>query len=253
MNAKRLVVYLILNVIVSASATLGVMWLWDKSHPTASAPCIDAAAAPASAGLPTTPLPTPTEPAPTTPTPVLHIVLSGETLGAIAQRYNVSINELMTANNLSDPNVLNVGQTLVIPGSNNAPTPVSLGTPGALPTNAAEPPLPTATRDPNVPLSQLTIREVKSPGALPDEALVIANGGGPVDLAGWTIRDEAGHVYTFPALTLFEGGAVTLHTAAGTDTVTDLYWGLTEAMWASGRQILLSDAGGNLHTRFTVP
>jgi len=253
MNAKRLVVYLILNVIVSGSMTLGVMWLWDKTHPAVSAPCIGTAAAPALASLPTTPLPSPSELAPATVTPVVHVVQSGETLGAIAQRYSVSVEELMRANNLSDPNVLNVGQTLVIPGSNSAPAPEPPGTPGALPTNAAEPPRPTATRDPNAPLSQLTIREVKSPGALPDEALVIANGGGPVDLAGWTIRDEAGHLYTFPALTLFEGGAVTLHTAAGTDTVTDLYWGLTEPVWASGRQALLSDAGGNLHTRFTVP
>ena len=86
-----------------------------------------------------------------------------------------------------------------------------------------------------------------------EEALVIANQGGPVDLNGWTLRDEAGHVYTFPALTLFEGGAVTVHTAAGADTVIDLHWGLTVPVWASGRQVLLSDAGGNLHSRFTVP
>jgi LysM repeat protein len=253
MNAKRLIVYLILNVIVSASMTLGVMWLWDKTHPPISAPCLATAATPITASLLTTPLPLPTEPAAATAAPVTHVVQSGETLGAIAQRYNVSVEELMTANNLSDPNVLNVGQTLVIPGSGYAPTPLPPGTPGALPTNAAQPPRPTATRDPNAPLSQVSIREVKSPGALADEALVIANQGGPVDLAGWTIRDEASHVYTFPALTLFEGGAVTLHTAAGSDTVTDLYWGLTEPVWASGRQALLSDAGGNLHTRFTVP
>jgi len=253
MNAKRLVAYLILNVIVSGSMTLGVMWLWDKTHPAVSAPCIGAAAAPAVASLPTTPLPSPTESGPPTITPVVYVVQSGETLGGIAQRYNVSVDDLMTANNLSDPNVLHVGQTLVIPGSGYAPTPVPPGTPGALPTNAAEPPRPTATRNPNAPLSQLSIREVKSPGALADEALVIANQGGPVDLSGWTIRDEAGHLYTFPALTLFESGAVTLHTAAGSDTVTDLYWGLTEPVWASGRQALLSDAGGNLRTRFTVP
>jgi hypothetical protein len=94
---------------------------------------------------------------------------------------------------------------------------------------------------------------VQSPGALANETLVIANQGGPVNLAGWTLRDEAGHLYIFPALTLFEGGAVSLHTAAGADTVTDLYWGLAETVWATGRQALLSDAGGNLLTRFTVP
>jgi LysM repeat protein len=253
MNAKRLIVYLILNVIVSASMTAGVMWLWDKAHPVIPAPCLGSEATPAAASLLATGLPSPAAFSPATVTPATHVVQSGETLGGIAQRYNVSIEALMAANNLSDPNVLHVGQTLVIPNSGYAPTPVAPGTPGALPTNAAEPPRPTATRDPNAPLSQLSIREVKSPGTLADEALVIANQGGPVDLAGWTLRDEAGQLYTFPALTLFEGGAVTLHTAAGSDSVTDLYWGLTVPVWASGRQALLSDAGGNLHTRFTVP
>jgi LysM repeat protein len=186
-------------------------------------------------------------------TPFVHVVQSGETLGGIAQRFGVSVDELMTANNIADPNLLNVGQTLVIPSSGYAPTPAPPGTPGALPTNAAEPPRPTATRDPNAPLSQVSIREVKSPGNLAEEALVIANQGGPVDLSGWTLRDEAGHVYTFPALTLWEGGVVVVHTAAGADLVTDLYWSLTEPVWASGRQAVLSDAGGNLHTRFPVP
>jgi hypothetical protein len=74
-----------------------------------------------------------------------------------------------------------------------------------------------------------------------------------VDLAGWTLRDESGNLYTFPALTLFEGGAVTLHTSAGEDTVTDLYWGQPAAVWASGKNALLSNPGGNLHARLTVP
>ncbi len=254
MNAKRLIAYLILNVIVSASATFGVMYFWDKSHPVASAPCASAEATPLAASLPAAVvLPSATAPSPATATPAIHVVQGGETLGALAQRYNVTLEALMQANGLTDPNVLQVGQTLLIPASGSEPAPAAPGTPGALPTNAAEPPLPTATRDPNAPLSQLTIREVKASGNLAEEAVVIANTGGPVDLAGWTLRDEAGHLYTFPALTLFEGGAVALHTSAGSDTVTDLYWGLTEAIWASGRQALLSDAGGNLHTRFTVP
>ena len=255
MNAKRLIVYLILNVIVSASMTAGVMYLWDKAHPVVSAPCAGVGATPVAAGsVPAAAiLPSPTALSPATVTPAVHVVQSGETLGALAQRYGVSIEALMQANGLTDPNVLQVGQTLMIPISGSAAVPASPGAPEALPTNAAQPPLPTATRDPNAPLSQLSIREVSSPGNLAEEAVVIANQGGPVDLAGWTLRDEAGHLYTFPALTLFESGAVTLHTGAGSDTVTDLYWGLTAPIWASGQQALLSDAGGNLHTRFTVP
>jgi hypothetical protein len=104
-----------------------------------------------------------------------------------------------------------------------------------------------------VPLPRLVIREARSAGVLDQEVVVILNEGGPVDLAGWTLRDEAGHLYTFPALTLFEGGAVNVHTASGQDTVTDLFWGQAAAVWAPGKTALLSDASGNLHARFAVP
>lgn len=46
----------------------------------------------------------------------VYVVQPDDTLYSIAARFNVSINELMAANNISDPNVLNVGQRLVIPG-----------------------------------------------------------------------------------------------------------------------------------------
>jgi LysM repeat protein len=255
MNSKRLIAYLLLNVLVSAVVTLSVLWLWDKTHPIA-APCAQAPSAPAVVSLPGS-SPTPAVSAnastPATVTPGAYVVQSGDTLGGIADKYNLTVAQLMAANNLTDPNVLHVGQTLVIPGNGFVPTPLPTGTPGALPTNAAEPPRATATPNPNAPLPHITVREVKSPGQLADEAVVIANQGGPVDLTGWTLRDEAGHLYQFPALTLFEGGVVSLHTGAGSDTVTDLYWKLAEPVWASGKQALLSDAGGNLQTRFTVP
>lgn len=255
MNSKRLVVYLFLNVVVSATVTLAVLWLWDKTHPAAVAgPCVETAATSPVSSVGAASTPSLSAPAASvTVTPSVYVVQSGDTLGGIAERYNVPVEKLMVANNLTDPNLLHPGETLVIPLEGYVPTPLPTGTPGALPTNAAKPPLATATHDANAPLPHLAIREVNAPGQLADETLVIANQGGPVDLAGWTLRDEAGHLYTFPALTLFEGGAVSLHTAAGPDTVTDLHWGLTEAVWASGKQALLSDAGGNLHTRFTVP
>ncbi len=46
----------------------------------------------------------------------VYVVQPDDTLYSIAARFNVSINQLMAANNISDPNVLNVGQQLVIPG-----------------------------------------------------------------------------------------------------------------------------------------
>lgn len=44
-----------------------------------------------------------------------YIVQLGDTLGSIAQAYGVGVEALMQANGLTDPNLLEVGQTLVIP------------------------------------------------------------------------------------------------------------------------------------------
>ena len=250
MNTRRLMFYLIVNALVSASATLAVLWLWDRAHSpprtVVATPVTQVASGPTAAptaGAQASPIPP-------TPTLTIYVVQSGDTLGSIAEQFDVPVEDILKANGLTEPDVLDVGQTLVIPvGGLVFPT----ATPGALPTNVVETPAPTATRDPNAPLPRLSIREVKFAGVLTDEAIVIVNLGGPVDLAGWTLRDESGNLYTFPALTLFEGGAVTLHTSAGEDTVTDLYWGQPAAVWASGKNALLSDPGGNLHARFTVP
>jgi murein DD-endopeptidase MepM/ murein hydrolase activator NlpD len=46
----------------------------------------------------------------------VYVVQPEDTLYSIAARFNVTINELMAANNISNPNVLSVGQQLVIPG-----------------------------------------------------------------------------------------------------------------------------------------
>ncbi len=45
-----------------------------------------------------------------------HVVRDGETLTSIANRYSVSMDALIAANNLKDPNAITVGQRLIIPG-----------------------------------------------------------------------------------------------------------------------------------------
>jgi LysM repeat protein len=250
LNTRRLILYLILNVIVSAATVLAVLWWWERTRAPLTLPSTSIAAAtsaPEAAPLDTpgvavTPLPTPAPPA-----PILHTVQSGETLGAIAERYGVTVEDILLANNLTDPNVLAVGQQLLIPIGGFNPTP-TLTPEVMVPT-----PLPTATRDPNLAPPNLTIREVKTAGVLETEVVVLVNSGGPVDLVGWSLRDEGGRIYTFPALTLFEGGAVNVHTRAGPDTVIDLYWGQTEAVWSAGELVLLADPNGNLIARYTVP
>ncbi len=69
-----------------------------------------------------TPPPTDTPPSAVPPvsTPVFtktvtHTVQAGETLLAIAQMYGVTVEDILTLNHLEDPNVLRVGQELLIP------------------------------------------------------------------------------------------------------------------------------------------
>lgn len=51
-----------------------------------------------------------------TPTPAgLYIVKQGDTLGGLAQQFGTTVEELMAANNINDPNALQVGQALIIP------------------------------------------------------------------------------------------------------------------------------------------
>jgi murein DD-endopeptidase MepM/ murein hydrolase activator NlpD len=53
-----------------------------------------------------------------TPTPAgpIYVVQAGETLTEIAQRFNVTVDALMAANDITNPNLLRQGQRLIIPG-----------------------------------------------------------------------------------------------------------------------------------------
>ena len=62
------------------------------------------------------------------PTPIVvnstqsqYRVQAGDTLGSIAQSNGISIDELMQANNITDPGTLSIGQGLVIPGASARP------------------------------------------------------------------------------------------------------------------------------------
>jgi spore germination protein len=54
----------------------------------------------------------------TTATPagrVIHIVQAGETLSSIGRQYGVSHQAIMYVNGLEDPNLIELGQELIIP------------------------------------------------------------------------------------------------------------------------------------------
>jgi hypothetical protein len=75
---------------------------------------------------------------------------------------------------------------------------------------------------------------------------------GPVDLAGWTLRDADGkHSYTFPSFTLPAGGEVRLWSSSGADDQANLFWGNRGAVWNNtGDTAILLDASGNEVARF---
>ncbi len=88
------------------------------------------------------------------------------------------------------------------------------------------------------------------------EYVVIRNGGSSAArLTGWTIRDlarpgVAAHVFKFPAFRLRPGHTVRIHTGRGSNTRTDLYWGLTVYVWGddSDKATLKNKSGGTVDT-----
>ena len=115
---------------------------------------------------------------------------------------------------------------------------------------------PSATQQTFNPQVDIPVEIVSIVGAgtLSAEWVVVRNAGNEsLSLAGWQMQDADRNVFTFPNLTLNGGGAVQLHTIAGTNTVIDLYWGETEPVWQSGEEAQLLDPGGNVRAVYQVP
>jgi endonuclease YncB( thermonuclease family) len=70
----------------------------------------------------------------------------------------------------------------------------------------------------------------------------------PINMVSWTVKDEATHIYTFPAFSLGSEKIVTLYSGMGSNTATELYWGRSYgAVWNNdGDTLYLRDSNGNL-------
>jgi len=67
-----------------------------------------------------------------TPTPAgLYKVQQGDTLGAIAEQFGTSVEEVMAANGITDPNAVQAGQLLIIPSLISSTVPLETAAPGA--------------------------------------------------------------------------------------------------------------------------
>jgi LysM repeat protein len=191
--------------------------------------------------------------APSQATPVTYTVQSGDTLSVIAQTHDVSVEELTAANDLVDPNLLRIGQVLIIPQGEpeDLEAPLSTETPVGVSREverqSPQLPMPTPSGPPLVEIS-----EAVGVGNLDAEAVVLRNEGGIVNLEGWTLSSGTAEAFVLPALTLFTGGGVSVHSAQGDDTPRDLYWGRTEPAWQAGKLIALRDAEGNVVDTYVI-
>lgn len=241
----------VLLILLSAGAGLLLLFLSRGPSPErASSPTPSATAVPSptATAVPTLPSPSPT------PGPLLHTVRPGENLSDIAAAYGVPLAELIAVNNIQNPDLIQAGQVLVIPGAWGTPPPP--GSPTAPPSGG-----PTSTPVPRPPLPALTlsgppgveIAGVLGAGDLARERVRLRNRGGTLSLEGWTLSDAGGDRYTFPRLILFPGGEVVLHSGPGVTTPTDLYWNRAAPAWQSGELLTLRDAAGAAVDTYVVP
>lgn len=80
-------------------------------------------------------------------------------------------------------------------------------------------------------------------------------GNNPVDLTGWSIRDEsASNRYQFPTgFNLGPGEVITVHSGCGDDSGTSLYWcSVGSAIWNNdGDTAFIIDPNGNVHASWS--
>lgn len=258
----RLFYYLMINVAVSVCATLAVLYFWDLYRAPDAPLEFEVTLQPTSSGLggipDTQPDTTPIALLDTIPTDVPqspsleyveeYQVQFGDTLGVIALKFDVSVEEIMDINQISDPNSLPVGMLLYIP---LPPDKIPSKTPSPTQTPVSGTP---ATPGGTPQEARLIITSVIGAGDITSERVFITRSGdGDLSLAGWQLKDEDGNVFVFPQLALYKSGGVNIWTTSGTQTVVDLYWGMQTSVWQSGEDVTLLDDRGNERARYTVP
>ena len=226
---KRLIYFLLLNVLVSACTTMAVLFMWDRTH----SPLPGGLFSPVAAQQPTATISPPADGSlsagpQATPTPVFiaYQVADGDTFDSIASAYGISTTELIAVNGFTKDQPLGAGEVLRIPVS---PTPS--------------------------PQADIEIANVIGAGDLNNERVVLQQSdSGTLLLAGWQLQDGNGNQFTFPSLELTQDGfQVNVYTKSGTNTADSLYWGLSQPIWNSGGTVTLLDPDGAVKATFSVP
>lgn len=278
-QAKRLFYIVLLNIIISTITVIMILRLWESEHPSISVeptPIVIVVTPTQSTILPLVDNNSPsgdldpittassiTQTLQATPTLAMltYQIKQGDTLGALAIEFNVGVADILAVNELTDPDNLFVGQIINIP---TAPLPkvtltsippTVIASPTLRPSSTATlGPITSSTPTPIGQPAQVIIGTVIGTGVLENERIVLRRtGDGEIAMAGWRLEDGTGNIYMFPQLTLYKDGAINLNTRSGQNTVVDLFWNLTSAIWRSGKTISLYDSQNNLRATYTVP
>jgi hypothetical protein len=140
--------------------------------------------------------------------------------------------------------------------NNLAPQAVSTPDNGAASAVETSAPAPEITQPENNSSAsgQVSIATIIGPGDYTNERLQVRySGADELSLAGWQLFDEDENVFVFPSLTMYSGGAVTVYTSTGINTVVELHWGQPEAVWTSGEVATLVDTQGTVQATYTIP
>ncbi len=235
MNRDQVIFVVAVNALVSAViSALVVVIAFAVYAPQAAAPAAEPAFTASASRAPVTPSPVRRTQA------IQYIVKPGDTLSTIAANFDISTAALMQANGLTNPNLLAIGQALTIP-------PVDL--------TAAPPPFATLGAAISTPAPILRISAIlrsTAPPAPSGETVIIQNLGARVNLKGWSLVDLHSNLYAFPDIVLEANMSLRLHSEAGLDTATDLYWGRAASVWDANDTATLKDRNGVVVDSYTI-
>ena len=253
MNRRQLTFVIVINALVSLAIVLLVTWIVEMRRPdpevlaaryTPPAQAVLAPTATATVDVlptvvgPADPAVATVQAAAATGDQVVYVVQSGDSLLGIASRYGTTIDAIVQANSLANPDFVFSGQRLIIP--------VSVSDAAAAETQAA-------TREAAVQ-ARPEIQTVENPGDLAREAVLVVNqGDDPVNLRGWQLTRTDGPTYTFGDVQLFAGSSIRVYSSDGDDNTVALYWAQDAPVWSTGAVARLLDATGAEIDRNEVP
>ena len=201
MSLRRMVPFILINILVSAAVVLLILNWWERQqvdNVANAAATVQVTLPPLTgnegsvAALGETVVPEPTDPSAVVDGQTRYAVQVGDTLGSISAQFDISMADIIDANNIDNPDLLSVGQELLIPSAGaiapNAPEsePVTNELP-AESEDATPVPAPTEPLPAGVVIVEIT--EVAGPGVLADEVISVANFG---DSPSCTARLAAG-------------------------------------------------------------